>query len=154
MSIDQYPDQPSLGSLPAFERVQRPFGLKAIVALLLVQAIAGALVVAAYVIGSQNPQVQLSSAPNTLLAASALVISQLALAPLRLAAAIGLWRIHHWAWLLTMMVLAYTLASEIIAFFLTQPNFLMMVLGVVTVFYLNQREVQDLFADRETKVAL
>jgi len=81
------------------------------------------------------------------------VISQLALAPLRLAAAIGLWRIHHWAWLLTMMVLAYTLASEIIAFFLTQPNFLMMVLGVVTVFYLNQREVQDLFADRETKVA-
>jgi hypothetical protein len=30
----------------------------------------------------------------------------------------------------------------------------MMVLGVVTVFYLNQREVQDLFADRETEVAL
>jgi hypothetical protein len=29
-----------------------------------------------------------------------------------------------------------------------------MVLGVVTVFYLNQREVQDLFADRETEVAL
>ena len=153
MSVDQYPDQPSLGSLPAFERVQRPFGLKAIVALLLVQAIAGAVVVAAYVLGSQNPLAQLSTISTTLSAASVLVISQLALAPLRLAAAIGLWRIHHWAWLLTMMVLAYTLASEIIAFFLTQPNFLMMVLGVVTVFYLNQREVQDLFADRETKVA-
>ncbi len=149
----QYPEHPALDSLPASERGQRPFGLKAIVALLLVQAIAGAVVVAAYFFENQNLFVQLGTALNALSAASALVISQLVVAPLRLAAAIGLWRIHHWAWLLTMMVLAYTLAFEIIAFFLAQPNFLMMVLGVVTVFYLNQREVQYLFADRETKVA-
>ena len=150
----QYPEHPALDSLHASERVQRPFGLKAIVALLLVQALAGAVVVAAYVLGSQNPFVQLSAIPTTLSAASVLVISQLVLAPLRLAAAIGLWRIQHWAWLLTMILLAYTLAFEIIAFFLAQPNFLMMVLGVATVFYLNQHEVQDLFADLETKVAL
>jgi uncharacterized membrane protein (DUF2068 family) len=153
MSVDQYPDQPSLGSLPASERGQRPFGLKAIVALLLVQAIAGAVMVAAYFFENQLSLAQLGTATNALSAASALVISQLLFAPLRLAAAIGLWRLHHWAWLLTMILLAYTLAFEIVAFFLAQPNFLMMVLGVVTVFYLNQREVQDLFADRETEAA-
>jgi hypothetical protein len=153
MSIEQYPDQPSLASLPVSERGQRPFGLKAIVALLLVQAIAGAVVVAAYFFENQNLFVQLGTTLNALSAASALVISQLVLVPLRLAAVVGLWRIHHWAWLLTMMLLAYSLAMEIIAFFLAEPNFLMMLLGVVTVFYLNQREVQDLFADRETKVA-
>jgi uncharacterized membrane protein (DUF2068 family) len=124
------------------------------VALLLVQAIAGAVVVAAYFFEQQNLFGQLGAMSNAFSLAPALVISQLALAPLRLAAAIGLWRIHHWAWLLTMILLAYTLAFEIVAFFLAQPNFLMMVLGVVTVFYLNQREVQDLFADRETEVAL
>lgn len=149
-----YPEHPSLDPLHASERSQRPFGLKAIVALLLVQAIAGAVVVAAYFFENQDLFVQLGTAPNALSVASALVISQLVLAPLRLAAAIGLWRIRHWAWLLTMILLAYTLAFEIIAFFLAQPNFLMMVLGVVTVFYLNQHEVQDLFADRETEVAL
>jgi uncharacterized membrane protein (DUF2068 family) len=154
MSVDQYPDQPSLGSLHASERGQRPFGLKTIVALLLVQAIAGAVVVAAYSFENQHSLAQLGTALNAFSSASALVISQLVLAPLRLAAAIGLWRIHHWAWLLTMILLAYTLAFEIVAFFLAQPNFLMMVLGVVTVFYLNQREVQDLFADREAEVAL
>lgn len=153
MSIEHYPEQPSLDSLPASERGQRPFGLKAIVALLLLQAIAGAVIVAVYFFENQNLFVQLGTAPNALSAASALVISQLVVAPLRLAAAVGLWRIHHWAWLLTMILLASTLAFEIIAFFLAQPNVLMMVLGVVTVFYLNQHGVQDLFADRETRVA-
>jgi uncharacterized membrane protein (DUF2068 family) len=150
----QYSEHPALDSLHASERVQRPFGLKAIVALLLVQAIAGAVVVAAYFFENQNLFVQLGTALNALSAASALAISQLVLAPLRLAAAIGLWRLRHWAWLLNMILLAYALAFEIVAFFLAQPNHLMMVLGVVTVFYLNQREVQDLFAEQETKVAL
>lgn len=154
MPSPPYPEYPLLDSRPASERGQRPFGLKAIVALLLVQAIAGAVVVAAYFFEQQNLFGQLGATSNAFSLAPALVISQLVLAPLRLAAAIGLWRIQHWAWLLTMILLAYTLAFEIVAFFLAQPNFLMMVLGVVTVFYLNQREVQDLFADRETEVAL
>lgn len=147
------PEHPALDSLPAAVRGQRPFGLKAIVALLSVQAIAGAMMIAAYSFENQHSLAQLGSALNALSSASALVISQLALAPLRLAAAIGLWHIQHWAWLLTMILLAYTLAFEIVAFFLAQPNTLMMVLGVVTIFYLNQREVQDLFADREAEVA-
>lgn len=147
------PEPPAPDSRHASERGQRPFGLKAIVALLLVQAIAGAVIVAAYFFEHQNLFGQLGAASNALSLASALVISQLALAPLRLAAAIGLWRLHHWAWLLNMILLAYALAFEIVAFFLAQPNYLMMVLGVVMVFYLNQREVQDLFADRAAKVA-
>lgn len=153
MSVHLQPGQPSLDSLPGPERVHRPFGLKAIVVLLLVQALAGAALVVVYLLGSQNPLEPLSTAPALLQAASGLALSQLVFAPLRLAAAIGLWRIRHWAWLLTMILLATTLAIEIVAFFFAKPNTLMMVLGVVTVFYLNQREVQDLFADRAAKVA-
>jgi hypothetical protein len=44
-----------------------------------------------------------------------------------------------------MLLLAYWLASDLIGYFLGTASFVTMMLNVLMVFYLNQREVRDLF---------
>jgi uncharacterized membrane protein len=67
------------------------------------------------------------------------------LAILRLIAIVGLWRMRRWAWFLTMCLLAYAMAYDIVAFFQGTGVYVTMFLNVLTVFYLNLQEVQRLF---------
>ena len=52
-----------------------------------------------------------------------------------------------------MALLSYAMALDGILFFIGEPAYLLMALNVITVFYLNQREVLGLFTKTETMEA-
>ena len=58
---------------------------------------------------------------------------------------VGLWRYRLWAWYGMMLLLAYWMATDAIGYFPGTPEYFSMLLNVVMVFYLNQREVRELF---------
>jgi hypothetical protein len=64
---------------------------------------------------------------------------------------IGLWRLRRWAWVATMLVLGFDLTTAIVNYFQGHANYLNMLLSVVCVFYLNDRDVQGLFARRRAR---
>ena len=74
------------------------------------------------------------------------------LIPLNLMAAYGLWRRKGWAWVLTMVLLAYAMIIDIVNFFTGQPIYVAMLINVIQVGYLNQREVQALFTTPDKAV--
>jgi hypothetical protein len=66
-----------------------------------------------------------------------------------LALAVGLWRLERWAWVLTMLWVGANMVLALLAFLNEREHFLSMALSVVTVFYLNQREVQIAFLGKD-----
>jgi hypothetical protein len=64
------------------------------------------------------------------------------------AIAIGLWRLKRWAWVSTMVWFGFTMAGSLIAWAQDDPQYLLMVISIITVFYLNQRDVQQAFGAR------
>ena len=58
---------------------------------------------------------------------------------------VGLWRYRLWAWYGVLLLLAYWMATDAIAYFRDAPDYFSMVLNVALVFYLNQLEVKELF---------
>lgn len=144
MTIDQ-PLSPS-----SADRMRRPFGLKAIIVLQIVQAIASVAVIVFYWIVLPRVEHDPSIDVNFWQISN---LSYILLAPLRFFAALGLGRLRRWAWVLTMTLIAYSMAMDAIAFFHDRPLYFSMVLNVILVFYLNQREVQELFAVPEPDAA-
>lgn len=63
---------------------------------------------------------------------------------------IGLWRYRAWGWYGMMLLLAYWMATDAVGYFTGTPQFGSMVINVAMVFYLNQREVRELFATPTT----
>ena len=123
----------------------RPFGLRVIIALFWVKSLAFIgflifLLVAAY--GTQTGM----EALRTLLMQMPMTLASFTITtPLNVMVAIGLWRRKRWAWTLTMAILAYAMAQDIMSYWDGQPIYLSMALNVIQVGYLNQKEVQDLF---------
>ena len=150
MSVNNVSQTQSRAWPQTSERARRPFGLKAIILLLIVQAVGGIVVVAASLIANPTLRAQMGTDPRLLAEMPVAIISQSILAPLNLLAATGLLLLRRWAWVLTMTLLAYSMALGAIAFFLGQPHYFSMVLNVIMVFYLNQSEVQNLFASSES----
>jgi hypothetical protein len=60
--------------------------------------------------------------------------------------AVGLWRLKHWAWLATMLWTGTVLASALWLYVQGHPAYLVMIQHIVIVFYLNQSDVQNVFA--------
>jgi hypothetical protein len=60
--------------------------------------------------------------------------------------AAGLWWQGRWAWLLTTLWVGASLAVALAAYFDRQPPYLVMLLSVLAVFYLNQPEVRASFS--------
>jgi len=58
---------------------------------------------------------------------------------------LALLRLKNWAWLTSMSIQGWMLLAALIAYARNHPNYLMMVLGVVVVLYLNQQDVQAAF---------
>lgn len=58
----------------------------------------------------------------------------------------GLWRLQRWAWLLLMIQLGLGMALYLWLYFNGIALYVSMLLNVIAVFYLNQREVQQAFA--------
>ena len=74
-------------------------------------------------------------------------------AALYVVVAIGLWRLRRWAWVATMLVLGFGLATAILNYFRGNPDYLSMLLNVLAVFYLNDRDMQQRFARRTREEA-
>lgn len=126
-------------------RRKRPFGLYAVLVLLLLQ---GPSLIASgdevrYGLGRIVPAGQDPGAAADLLGISLSLIS--------LVLIVGLWRFKRWAWVGTMMFVGLGLTVGIIQYLRDQPLYGTMLLNVFIVFYLNQRDVQDLFERRRRR---
>ncbi|MCK9520263.1 MAG: hypothetical protein M0R74_14750 [Dehalococcoidia bacterium] len=59
---------------------------------------------------------------------------------------LGLWRLQRWAWTATMVWVGVVMALALSSYFHGNPSYVVMGLSVMQVFYLNQSEVQRVFA--------
>ena len=57
----------------------------------------------------------------------------------------GLWQLKRWAWFLIMIQLGVSMAGGLWLYKQGTPIYSNMIVDVITVFYLNQREVQQAF---------
>ena len=121
-------------------RGRRPFG---VVVLVLIHLVVAALSLAA-VAGVAEARPGTGTAVllealgdiNTLTAVIPIVV---------LIIAIGLWRLDRWAWYLAMTWTGLGLALQILLYIGGHANYIFMAIFVVEAFYLNQREVKDVF---------
>ncbi|MCB0117038.1 MAG: hypothetical protein KDD84_23220 [Caldilineaceae bacterium] len=116
-----------------------PFGLKVIVWLMLLQMIVQ-LVLAGLILTNPYPEI---------LDTSELSRFEIGLAVLQalwtLWVVIGVWTRRRWVWYWMMLLMAYSLANGLRGYFWGEPDYVTMVLNVLMVLYINQREVQQLF---------
>ncbi len=123
---------------------KRPFGVYAIVAIqlldigsLYIQTVSGWRGLQPLVVpGIENPRL--------IAAINLLIIALLA------STVVGLLRLRRWAWLLTMILTGSTLLFRIVLYFQGAAPAFNLVFGVLVVFYLNQRSVQQRFKRRES----
>ena len=123
---------------------KRPFGVYAIVALQLLD-IASLYVETIWVWRGLQPLVVPGSGnPRVITAINLLVITLLAIT------IVGLLRLRRWAWLLTMILTGSMLLFRIVLYFQAAAPAFNLVFGVLVVFYLNQRNVQQRFKRRDS----
>jgi hypothetical protein len=65
-----------------------------------------------------------------------------------LALALGLWRLQRWAWIFLMVWQGLLMIGDIWGRFNGNPSYPTMILSVIIVFYINQREVKKMFTGR------
>lgn len=58
---------------------------------------------------------------------------------------IGLWRLKRWAWYATMIMFGIFLIWNILLYFVDEPVYVNLLVGIIAVFYLNLRDVQAAF---------
>lgn len=114
---------------------KRPFGVTAIA---VIQVVAAA--VAMYQWWSRDPF------EAGLLDTSVYLHSlTFALASLTLIAAVGLLLMHKWAWPAVLLAISVNMAVGLWAYYDDHPNYIMMTLNVIAIFYLNSRDVRLAF---------
>jgi hypothetical protein len=128
---------------------RRPFGLNAIIViqLLLVLfsatllALAGLVVWLSYTYAQESLLIKLDLSFDELVTLVVMFV-------VNLVCAVGLWRRRRWAWFLTMFQLGVFMVSDLHSYFTgaaPEAYAWSMLLNVLMVFYLNQREVQTMF---------
>jgi uncharacterized membrane protein (DUF2068 family) len=116
-------------------RRRRPFGVTVIAIL---QALSGPATGFAVLLNRAELRLELGDfrldiAVAGLITAAGLVI------------AFGLWRLFRWAWVCAMLWTGASLAVALYVYFQGRADYLLMIEGIVIVFYLNQRDVRRAF---------
>lgn len=114
---------------------ERPFGVTAIAVIQVIAAgaaAAGWLRSDPFETGLSDPAVYFQSLT-------------IALAIITLIAAVGLLILHHAAWSLILLVISVNMGVGLWAYYDGHPNYITMGLNVVSIFYLNSREVRQAF---------
>lgn len=145
MSSSQLDGAEAPGTTPARLRTQRgrrPFGLYIILILLTLQGVIGVLATSLFGLVLVMLPSEIWSEHDLQLFG---IAGPLALLLVTLVVVIGLWRYQAWGWYGMMLLLAYWMASDAIGYFTGNPVYGSMLLNVAMVFYLNQREVRELF---------
>jgi hypothetical protein len=126
---------------------ERPFGVTVLV---VISLISSAITLASAIDPAQLPL----SLPQELTFYSQITPSDILnvmLVPVEIFLVFGLWYLKRWAWVLYMIRLGLSMMLNLQAHFAgTDPNYILMVLDVLVVFYLNQRDVQQAFGYRTT----
>jgi hypothetical protein len=126
-------------------RPERPFGVTVLVVISLISALITLLSVL-------DPARLPVAVPSFLRFYSQITPSDILnvlLVPLELFLVFGLWYLKRWAWVLYMIRIGLSMMLNLNAHFAgTDPNYLLMALDVLLVFYLNQRDVQQAFGYR------
>lgn len=128
---------------------RRPFGLNAIIVLQLLMVLFSATLLAlvGLALWVMVANVEELPPPNINLGFDELVTLVLMFV-VNLVCAIGLWLRRRWAWFLTMLQLGAFMLSDLHSYFsgaAPEAYAWSMLLNVMMVFYLNQREVQAIF---------
>jgi hypothetical protein len=123
-------------------RRKRTFGVGAVTLLLLV--LAGAIALDAWRGRLELPWALPASLPREPLTRA---LGYVVAALLCLVAA-GMWLLRRSAWVATMLLVGALMVVELLRYARGSPRYLLMVLCVLIVFYLNQRDVQGLFRRR------
>lgn len=118
-----------------------PFGIKAIIGLKIVGIVSILLAVGLAGLQLVDPELDPIEIYTVIVLATLFGL-------LDLIAIIGLWRLARWAWTLTMLTIGISLASLLYRYSQEDPLYLNMLLNVLMVFYLNQRDVQRVFLPR------
>ena len=134
----------------------RPFGVKAIVALLLLSAVADLAAGVAAVVATAQGGGGVELPPRLpALQQLGLLALPVALGLASLLAAIGLLRYQRWAWVLVMLMIGGELAGDLWQYVAAGDRpYINMLLNVAVVFYLNQSEVQRAFGQRPARPRL
>jgi hypothetical protein len=126
---------------------QRPTTITILTGLLLAKAVVSAALAVGWATG-QAPFISTLGLPSLLADAGdgATVTTLLfALAAVLFVAAIGLFSGRRLGWLLAMVTTGVFIAADILTFDAGAAHHLWMLLNIVTVFYLNQRDVREAF---------
>jgi hypothetical protein len=132
---------------PSHKR-RRPFGLRAILVLLTILALGDLLTLGMegadlwHKINGHLPNLVAQNRIEDTVSLAILAVEIV----LEVATVIGLWRFRRWAWLLLMFYLGGRMGYGLWQYYDGDANYGAMVINVATVLYLNQREVQRVFA--------
>jgi len=130
----------------------RPFGLIVLVGLLLLKAVLLGLVLVRGELPDAGPIRRIIAIPAILAEAlrdtPMVTAAILVVVALLVLAALGLWGRRRWGWVIAMVVVGLFLAADIWAWSDGRANHLWMFLNVVTVLYLNQRDVREILVGR------
>jgi hypothetical protein len=120
---------------------QRPVGVAVIAVFLVLDAIVGAgqVLIDSPYLTRTDTLVEMNDGMPLLI---------VALAALRILAAVGLWMGSRRAWVLTMLIVGVGLAFSFVVYWVGDPAYVRMVIDIVIAFYLNQGIVRDYFEGR------
>ena len=151
MSI--YPLPPPAHQIDAAKGVppRRPFGLKAIIALLILQVLVSLILILGFFVNSQAMLESISNDPELFIELPISILTTVLLLVPRLLAAVGLWRLRRWGWVLNMVLISFAMVYDVILYFRGTPHYFPMLVNVAMVFYLNQQDVQSLFEQPESE---
>jgi uncharacterized membrane protein (DUF2068 family) len=130
---------------PAEPSRRRPFALLILIALMATKGALIMLMIVGTFTAADHPVLQalrIESISEAVHTSNAALVGLLVIATILLMSAVGLLAFRRWAWLLAMVTTGIFIAVDIMGFFAGEANYLWMALNIITVFYLNQREVR------------
>lgn len=149
MYLEPHPETVVTERRPSIKRHRRPFGVYAIIILALLNQ---ALIILPYLLPNLPiPSELLAGLPSELLPADSPLTEQVLAGLTTIATLIvvaGLWAYRRWAWVATMVVVGLYLILGLWRYLQGNPDYFSMLLDVVIVFYMNQRDVQNAFERR------
>lgn len=131
---------------PARRRRRRPFALLVLIGIMIFRALLIFLVVFGSFQLDQATLLKLFQVPaikGAVSEAYILLLGLLLLGALVFASAVGLLMWKRLAWVLAMVMTGIFVLIDIIGFVDGNANYIWMALNIITVFYLNQREVRE-----------
>jgi uncharacterized membrane protein (DUF2068 family) len=130
---------------PAERNPRRPFALLALIALMATKGVLILLMILGAFTTADSAilrALRIEAIYEAIHTSQAAIVGMLVIAGLLLVSALGLLAFRRWAWLLAMVTTGIFVAVDIIGFFAGEANYIWMALNIITVFYLNQREVR------------